>query len=255
MSHRLARLVVSRCVARDKAPEDAPSVLVEESVGDKARSGDGGERRPRSREGLAASRVGHGTRRRHRSTRVMERAASARLSSGTYSASWFVARALWVVLHVFLWTRSAPRAAVDRAFRVSGLAFLEPRRACVLCAQAAPRAGGGVVQNAVGRSRRVARPPPRAGGHRERPRDEASASRCLADAACACSFGPPTRASGTSRCTTRTGAYVRAPAARRAGGSRDGARGVGAAASIDDAAAVGRPGRFFRTTTARDRRP
>ena len=70
----------------------------------------------------------------------MERAASARLSSGTYSASWFVARALWVVLHVFLWTRSAGRAAVDRAFRVSGLAFLEPRRGLSFCARRLRRA-------------------------------------------------------------------------------------------------------------------
>ena len=101
----------------------------------------------------------------------MERAASARLSSGTYSASWFVARALWVVLHVFLWTRSAGRAAVDRAFRVSGLAFLEPRRGLSFCARRLRRAlEVGSFKTPWADHGERPPPPPDAGGHRERPR-------------------------------------------------------------------------------------
>ena len=66
---------------------------------------------------------------------MMERPPCVRLASATSSASWFVARALWVVLHVFLWTRSAGRAAVDRAFCLFGLAYLEPRRGLSFCAR------------------------------------------------------------------------------------------------------------------------
>ena len=113
----------------------------------------------------------------------MERAASARLSSGTYSASWFVARALWVVLHVFLWTRSAGRAAVDRAFRVSGLAFLEPRRGLSFCARRLRRAleVGSFKTPWADHGERP--PPPRTLAVIVNDPDEASSSRCLADVA------------------------------------------------------------------------
>ena len=113
----------------------------------------------------------------------MERAASARLSSGTSSASWFVARALWVVLHVFLWTRSAGRAAVDRAFRVSGLAFLEPRRGLSFCARRLRRAleVGSFKTPWADHGERP--PPPRTLAVIVNDPDEASSSRCLADVA------------------------------------------------------------------------
>ena len=113
----------------------------------------------------------------------MERAASARLSSGTSSASWFVARALWVVLHVFLWTRSAGRAAVDRAFRVSGLAFLEPRRGLSFCARRLRRAleVGSFKTPWADHGERP--PPPRTLAVIVNDPDEASSSRCLADIA------------------------------------------------------------------------
>ena len=113
----------------------------------------------------------------------MERAASARLSSGTSSASWFVARALWVVLHVFLWTRSAGRAAVDRAFRLSGLAFLEPRRGLSFCARKLRRALEVGSFKAPWDDHGERPPPPRTLAVIVNDPDEASSSRCLADVA------------------------------------------------------------------------
>ena len=113
----------------------------------------------------------------------MERVARARLASATSSASWFVARALWVVLHVFLWTRSAGRAAVDRAFRVSGLAFLEPRRGLSFCARRLRRAleVGSFKTPWADHGERP--PPPRTLAVIVNDPDEASSSRCLADVA------------------------------------------------------------------------
>lgn len=113
----------------------------------------------------------------------MERAARARLASAVSSASWFVARALWVVLHVFLWTRSVGRAAVDRAFRVSGLAFLEPRRGLAFCARKLRRAleVGSFKTPWADHGERP--PPPRTLAVIVNDPDEASSSRCLADIA------------------------------------------------------------------------
>ena len=113
----------------------------------------------------------------------MERVARARLASATSSASWFVARALWVVLHVFLWTRSAGRAAVDRAFRVSGLAFLEPRRGLSFCARRLRRALEVGSFKAPWDDHGERPPPPRTLAVIVNDPDEASSSRCLADVA------------------------------------------------------------------------
>ena len=44
------------------------------------------------------------------------------------AARGYLETVLWVVLHCFFLARSAGRAAVDRAFHLAGLAFLEPRR-------------------------------------------------------------------------------------------------------------------------------
>ena len=113
----------------------------------------------------------------------MERVARARLASATSSASWFVARALWVVLHVFLWTRSAGRAAVDRAFRLSGLAFLEPRRGLSFCARKLRRALEVGSFKAPWDDHGERPPPPRTLAVIVNDPDEASSSRCLADVA------------------------------------------------------------------------
>ena len=64
---------------------------------------------------------------------VMSRNLPLPLRSAVSSAKSLLPQALWVVLHLFLWTRSFGKAVVDTAFRVLGLAFLEPRRGLHFC--------------------------------------------------------------------------------------------------------------------------
>ena len=160
----------------------------------------------------------------------MERAASARLSSGTYSASWFVARARCGWCFTCFCGRD-PRGGPRSIARSASPGWRSSSRggAC-----RSVRAGC-AARWRWGRSKRrgpitaSARPPPDAGGHRERPRR-----------------GFVVAVPGGRRARARLGRRRGHPArlavrpgrvhtcarqqARRAGGSRDGARGVGVGA-------------------------